>query len=148
MVTVFASHSDIDLYIVTDLILLDYGIAAFDNENSFFIVFVDFIANEMGKGILFHLHSSFPVEPNQMVVHHLSAILLPFNQDSVQTITHNCHVLGYLGLAQESFVGTAKNPISSVLFDFVQHDRGKSTMDFDSLIVFCDNVPTDLWLAS
>lgn len=146
VVTVFPAHGNVCLDVVANLILFNNAVAALHDQYAFLLIFIDFVPDHVRKRLLFDLHPGFSVEADQVVVGDLAAVVVALDQNAVQPVANDGHVLGNRGLAEETFVGFAENAVVFVLLDFVQDNRRESAVDFDALRVLDYDVATDVRL--
>lgn len=142
-----APHGHVGLDVVADLIFLDDGVAALNDQHPFLMVFVDFVAHDVGKGFFFHFDPRLSIKPDEVVVGDLAAIVLALDQHAVQAVADDRHIFGNVGFAEKAFIGPAKDAVLFVLLDLIQDDGGEGAVNLNPLFVLSYDVATDLGLA-
>lgn len=148
MVTVLSTHCYITLNIMTYLILLHHRITIFHHQDSLSIIFINLITTNHRESLFFNLYPSLLIIPNQVIINHLTLVILSLNQNTIQLVTHNGHILSNQSLTNKSLVRFAYNPTALVLLYLVQRYVGKSTIHLNTIRVLCNNITAYVRLTS
>ena len=147
MVGVLSPNCYIALDVMGNFILLDHSAATLHNQNSLFVVFIDFIVADHRKSLLFNFDPSLPVKSYHMVTADHRSIVLALDKHPIHLIAHDANIFLNFGLAYKFFVRSANNAIFLAFFDLVECYGGKSTVDLYSFAVFANDVSGYLGLA-
>jgi hypothetical protein len=138
MMRINTSYGNITLDVVSNFVLFDYCITIFNNKDTLFSVFVNFIALDGRKGQFFNFYAGFTVKAYQVIADQLCFVVLSFDQYSIQMISSNPYIFTNDCSTEKLLVASTNNTVLIILLDFVERNQRKSRINLYSFLVLAD----------